>query len=196
MSDWIDNRTPVEFFKLEVETALQHQRVRTSEDVSFYLVNLLTSKLRSEPAGGEPVGEESSFAEMLLGAMSRKLPAERLMALREVGDLALFMSGIFSDRLVRGTNDIGYYIDIGRSAYSHLSDLHSGRLYSELFNELARRFGRFVDVLSEVSEHTQIAGSPSLLSLYEFWLSTGSRRREARMLRLGLAPVRAKGRFN
>ncbi|MBI2841212.1 MAG: hypothetical protein HYX75_23080 [Acidobacteria bacterium] len=194
MTSWLDSRSPTEYFKSEVESALEHQKVSASEDASFYLVNLLASRIRSGPTQGpQTESEEEPLAVRLLAAMSHPGLSEQICAMREVGDFALFMSGIFSDRLVRSSVDIAYYIGIGSNAYTWLSQAHPGRLYPSLFQELAARFTPFVDVLSEVSEHAQLSNNQNLLALYEFWLSTGSRRREGRLLRMGLAPRRAPG---
>lgn len=195
MNGLLDSRTPTEFFKSELETALEHQKVSASEDVSFYLVNLLASRLCSPSlstayACGE---EDAPLAVRLLDAISKQATGERVCALRDLGDFALLMSGLFSDRIMRGSNDISYYISIGSNAYGWLSGLHPGKVYPDLFHDLAARFARFVDVLSEVSERTQLSNNQNLLALYEFWLSTGSRRREERLLRMGLTPVRTRG---
>lgn len=65
--------------------------------------------------------------------------------LRVAGDLALFISGIFPDSLEsrRTAYSLGYYIDVGRTAYDNIR--------TELFEELADKFPQVVDILNDVS---------------------------------------------
>ncbi len=198
MNQLLDRTNPAEFFKSEVETALRHQQVEASTEASFYLVNLLASHLGNPAisAGAEMGDEQAPLAVRLLGALEMPGPAERILALRSLGDFALFTSGLFSDRLLAGLNDLAYYIDIGATAYAHVGEMQIGKMYAQIFRELADGFGSFVDVLSEVSEHTQLANNRNLLSMYETWLQTGSRHQEARLLRMGLAPVRGRENTN
>lgn len=65
--------------------------------------------------------------------------------LKVTGDLALFISGIFPDSLdsKRTAYSLGYYIDVGRTAYENLR--------TELFTELADKFPQVVDILNDVS---------------------------------------------
>ena len=51
-----------------------------------------------------------------------------------------------------------------------------------MFSELARRFGQFADVLSEVAESSRLVGDRSVLALYERWVQTKSRRRGRALL--------------
>lgn len=65
--------------------------------------------------------------------------------LRVTGDVALFVSGIFPDvcESRRTAFQIGDYIDIGQTAYSHIP--------ADVFSELAHKFPQVVDVLNSVS---------------------------------------------
>jgi hypothetical protein len=60
---------------------------------------------------------------------------------------------------------------------------------ASLFNELREKFIDFVDVLNEVSERSHLSSDQDVLRLYEIWMRTGSKRREAQLRKLGIEPV-------
>src|SRR5688500_18605152 len=165
------NESPTEYFRDLVETAMQHQRLAARELTSFYLVNLLAGFIRvdrSAAAVEEPLGVRFAKALQAAGIQQRD-------ALRQVGDLSLFISGFFADSLNRSLVDVDYYIQLGESAYGSLARNGDAAL-GDVFDELAGRFPAFVDVLSEVSERTALTSNADLLRLYEKWIRTRSRR--------------------
>ena len=122
-------------------------------------------------------------------------PDQRNRALQRLGDVALFIAGVFSESLSSKLVDINYYIAMGENAYSFLSD-NLGRStrragLQDVFSELAQKFKGFVDVLGEVSEQTNLANSTDILRVYEVWLRTGSRRAAERLRQLGIEPSAA-----
>ena len=117
---------------------------------------------------------------------------ERNRALRRLGDVALFIAGVFSQSLNRCVVDIDYYVSMGGSAYSHLSDMmrgtNRGRALSSVFDELSSKFVEFVDVLGEVSEGPGCNNDADILRQYEIWLRTGSARAAGRLRAAGIQP--------
>ena len=109
------------------------------------------------------------------------------MTLKEIGDVALFVSGFFSDSLNRKLVDVDYYVSIGGRAYNVLSRVETDT-FSPVFAELGEKFVGFVDVLSEVSERTSCTSNSDLLRLYEKWLKTGSRRSGQLLVERGVVP--------
>jgi hypothetical protein len=103
-----------------------------------------------------------------------------------VGDLSLFISGFFSDSLNRRVVDVDYYIQLGEHAYASLAR-RDGR-FGDVFDELSGKFVAFVDVLSEVSEHSAMTSNSDLLRLYEKWLRTKSRRSGDLLAARGIVP--------
>jgi hypothetical protein len=76
---------------------------------------------------------------------------------------------------------------MGEYAYASLGRRDEDA-FGEVFAELARKFVGFVDVLSDVSEHTTLASNADLLRLYDRWLRTRSAREEQRLLDRGILP--------
>ena len=183
--------TPAEFFREHLTTAMEHQRVSTSAFTEHYLVNLLSACLRGDNLPQpEPGFDDVPLALLYLRALNAS-PVERARRLREMGDLALFVSGFFADSLLDRRADLRYYQALGGNAYARLSAEHERalRIGPAVFSELAGRFREFSDVLSEVSEATRMARPASVVRLYERWLQTGSRRAALLLARAGINPA-------
>jgi len=189
MSELVRDETPMEFFREQLEKAMEHQKVSTSAFTEYYLVNLLTACVHGELPPSEPGFDETPLAVLYVRAVQASR-GERTRLLRMMGDTALFVSGFFSDSLSRGLVDLGYYKAMGGQAYARLSREDSALgVGSTVFSELSGRFGEFADVLAEVSETSHLSTNKSVLRLYERWVQTGSRRAATLLAERGIAPV-------
>jgi len=176
------------FFDEVVEDALKARRVDASETATRYLVGVLV-----EPHI-EAVGRPLALS--LQEALVTNEPAERFSRLRELGDAVLYASGFFADHFAARGLESRYVATIGARAYVSAGALLGGS--NGLFDELARRFEEFSQVISEVAERTlaqQSAHDPrGLLKLYERWLKTGSEATAEALVEHGIFPTRgAKG---
>jgi hypothetical protein len=186
--------SPVEFFREQLEQAMDHQKVSTSQFTQFYLVNLLAGGVRGQLPPDEPGYDETPLAVLYVRAIhsSRR---DRARILRAMGDTALFMSGFFADSLSGRLVDLDYYKAMGGFAYARLAHDEDPRVFGpEVFSELSGRFTEFADLLSEISEKSQLATNKSVLRLYERWLQTGSRRVASLLAERGITPVTGDGR--
>ena len=185
MQNLVRPETSAEYFKELVERAMARQGLSTSEMSSYYLVQLLDNFVAFDQMYAEmEVDKDTPLAVLLCQALSSE-GSRRFRLLKFTGDVALFMSGFFSESLTRRLNDLDYYVRLGGYAYggaARLSALEAASLYEEL----ARKFVRFVDVLNEVSEESALCENPGILRLYEKWRQTGSRRSEALLRREGI----------
>jgi hypothetical protein len=179
--------TPLAFFYGLVEDALERQRVRPREETTFYLVTLLAGFVNPQRPGAGLT--DDPLAIRLASALQSGGTARR-EGLRRVGDLSLFVSGFFPDSLTRTLVDVDYYIAMGGAAYGSLGR-EGADARAATFAELADRFVEFVDVLTEVSEHTSSAPNSDVLRLYDRWMRTGSRGSGQRLVERGVLPVPA-----
>lgn len=183
-----------EFFRGSMHKALASQRVTVDEHTACYVVNLLTLFARSDrfyndaddPSGVRPL------ALQLNDALNASTLRERGEGLRRLGDVALFVAGFFAGSFRRRPVDIDYYIAMGGTAYSHLSDIArempAGAGSALVYDELSAKFHSLVDVLNDISEQGVRTGD-NAVRLYNIWQKTGSRR-AARMLReQGIVPI-------
>lgn len=185
MADGLVHReSALEFFKEQVEGAMQRQRLRTSEWTAFYVVNLLARQVPAGRANGmspdEPLGLSLVRSLQAAGSQQRE-------GLREVGDAALFLAGFFADSLQRRLVDVDYYVALGGFAYRRLAQAESDA-FADVFEEMAEKFVPLVDVLSDISERAALGNTQDLLRLYERWVRTGSSRNEDLLLQHGIIP--------
>lgn len=179
------------YFHELISDALKHQNIEADEHVSFYLVNLLSQFSHIERIQTNEEGVEMPLALLFCKAQS-ETPETKAQLLKYLGDFSLFISGFFQDSLNRKIVDLDYYMAMGGGAYHQLSSLSvfksQPELFSKIFSELASRFVQWVDVISEVSEASQISTQADLLRLYEKFLRTGSMRLREMLARQGVFP--------
>lgn len=185
MENLLRPETSTEYFKKLVERAMARQKVSSSELSSYYLVQLLDNFIAFDQTYAEmEVDKETPLAELLCLALASR-GVRRFHLLKFTGDVALFMSGFFSDSVTRRLNDMDYYVRLGGYAYGGAARL-SARDAAPVFQELALKFVRFVDVLNEVSEESALVETGGILRLYEKWRQTGSPRSAALLRREGI----------
>lgn len=193
----ITDKSVQEYFQDSISNALVNQRVEAGEDTVYYVVNLLANFMRSDqlfertPDGVILKPLADFYAEALEGPTT----ADQHRALRRLGDVALFISGVFSQSLNRKLVDLDYYVAMGGSAYGYLSDAMRGsagaRALTEVFEELSEKFVDFVDVLGEVSDRTHVGNHTDIMRIYEIWVRTGSRRAARTLRSVGIEPTEA-----
>ena len=189
MSELVRDETPMEFFREQLEKAMEHQKVSTSAFTEYYLVNLLSACVHGDLPPSEPGFDETPLALLYVRAIhsSRR---DRAKLLRAMGDTALFVSGFFADSVSGRLVDLDYYKAMGGFAYARLAQDEDPRIFGpEVFSELAGRFTQFADLLSEISEQSHLASNQSVMRLYERWVQTGSRRVAALLAERGITPV-------
>jgi hypothetical protein len=186
-----------EFFKDSVAGAMTRQGVDADDHTAYYVVNLLTLFARSEALYERTDNgvELKPLAVILAEAVDSARPEERQHALQRVGDISLFLAGFFGDGMAYRLVDVDYYIKMGGSAYSALSEQVRGSLRGQVFGavfaELSRKFHAFVDVLADVRSEAANSQDVDILRMYELWLRTGSRRAARELRKAGIEPNRA-----
>jgi hypothetical protein len=176
----ITNLNVNEYFNDAIHDALSHQHIRHNDETVVYIVNLLTYYTLSENIFEvEPEGLSSKpLAFIYKDAVEASSNEERNTHLRKLGDTALFTSGFFAASLERSAVGVDYFISMGGSAYSSLADRTPRSIpdssLSGVFTDLSEHFMNYVDVLTEVSESSELVDDRDVLSLYESWLNTGS----------------------
>jgi hypothetical protein len=186
-----------EYFHNELHEALNHQKIQAEGETVCYLTNLLTTYARSDEFFEQTdYGVDiKPLAVTYSEALSESSMQVRTRLMQRLGDTALFIAGVFADSLNRKLVDVDYYIAMGGTAYAQVSDsmrgYHAVKSLAGLFDELRKKFTDFVDVLNEVSERSHLSSDTDVLRLYEVWIRTGSKRREAQLRGLGIDPVSA-----
>jgi hypothetical protein len=101
--------------------------------------------------------------------LSSQLRSERL---RDIGDQCLLVSGLFPQSAEKRLVGTSYYVDLGRSAYHHISTVTQKGI-AELYQQLAESFVLLMDLLQTIRQYS----SPTLqpIAAMELWNQTGSR---------------------
>ncbi len=184
-----------EHFHETVLNATVNQCIDTSEHTIVYIVNLLTTfthahELYDNTTNGPQL---KPLAHLYGEAVSLSSENDRNRVLKQLGDISLFIAGIFSNSLNKRLVGVDYYIAMGGNAYGYLSDVSRGvehrQVHSEIFEELSNKFKHFVDVLGEVSEQSNLSSQKDLLSLYDYWMKTASKRAERQLKNREIYPV-------
>ncbi len=191
MDTVLHSETPVEYFKEVVEKVMARQNFRSSELSSYYLVKLLDDFVALDPC---EAGPRATLAELYCEALQSH-GSERFTKLKLTGDVALFVSGFFADSIVRRRVELDYYMRMGGTAYGRAAQI-SPRYSAAMFDELSKKFRRFVDVLNEVSEESALTDTPSILRLYGRWLESGSERSKRLLEREGILLDRSAKRMH
>jgi hypothetical protein len=158
--------TPESQWVALVQDARQLSSVTLSEDLESYLVFLLMRFTKNSDI------TQDILALDFLNNIN-KLNKESEQALREVGDKCLLFSGLFPRRARRRRVHISYYVKLGQSAYSSLSEFHHNQL-SQLFAKLGNQFVGLMDVLQTIRSLDKNYQVLDLLEAYELWSETKS----------------------
>ena len=171
------------------------QKLQLADMTEFYLVDLLSRFLHT---ANLTIDEEKNIFEeplalQLYKALEQKTLEEKIDILKKIGDVALYITGFFSQYLGRKSVDDEYYITMGKGAYGAVSELSRRKpkkeIVTEIFIELSAKFRNIVDLLTEVSELSKIADDSDLMNIYEKWLKTKSPLLKKKLLEKGIVPV-------
>ncbi len=178
-----------EFFYRQIRDAIENQCIDATPEAECYLVHLLSRFAKSERLYQELNNrvEEDALFKLLERAMEADRES-RIILLRRLGDIALYFAGYFPESLTRKLVDLDYYIQMGGTAYGSISSLVTRPPEQDLYQELSLKFKHWVQILSEVSTHTQIHSEQDLLRLYESWLETGNQVAHRLLHKKGIIP--------
>ncbi len=183
---------PQDYFRELVTETLDRQHVSIQPETEFYLVNLLNQFMTTDrlyARDGEGAMREEPLALMLKEAIEQPAVQAQSLMFRQVGDVSLYVAGFFQDSLARKLVDVDYYIDMGGTAYQQVATRTTEDTLRALYGELSEKFGRFVEVLAEISDKTSVRTEKDLLRLYELWMRTGSERAAKALQEAGIIPT-------
>ena len=191
----VEESSPLGFFLERVKEAQKRQNVQLSEELEFYIVQLLSDYVTLNNRSAKE--QEDCLALILKKALESDTQL-RMQLFKQLGDTALYFSGFFQEYFNNKCFDVSYYITMGGNAYGQLAGmLKSGRstyanTMSKTYQQLSSQFTTAVDVIMDVSEHTtgtSQTSQRSTLSLYDAWLDTASQKLEKDLLNRGVIPV-------
>ncbi len=186
-----------DYFHAQIESSLSHQHVPLGVSAVDYLTRLLADFSNPHQLF-QQTPEGLDFKPLALhyaDAVHADGPRQRNLALKRLGDIALFISGMFAGSLARKVVDVDYYAAMGSAAYRDLHGILSTHFgdpaISSPFAELAGKFLVLVDVFAEVAEASHLGSRHDVLRNYEIWLRTDSPRALRKLQCQGIVPARA-----
>lgn len=173
---------PQDYFRELVTEALGRQKISAQPETEFYLVNLLNDFMTPGKLTEEPL------ALLVKEALEEPMPQAQCARFRHIGDVSLYVSGFFQESLSRKLVDVDYYIDMGGAAYQQVAVREPEESLKFVYEELAAKFGAFVEVFADVSDKTAPRTEKDLLRLYELWVRTRSERAAKALQEAGILP--------
>lgn len=160
-------------------------------NISTWLASQQTESLEAGRSGLPTLGV--MWLEGLAQEQSRQL-----LSMQQLGDVALFTSGFFSERIARSLVDMDYFMAIGGQAYERAGRIKEcivAERRLNIFFEMSAGFKKCVDLFAEVAERSCLSNDKDLLRLYEKWLTGGSARLSRMLAEKGIiaAPGGGKG---
>lgn len=200
MASHVDNKGLIKegnlqaFFHGSLQRAARKHQLKAGDATLHYLTHMLADFAHADRVFDrtqDGIGMRP-LAILYSDALQATSVHEQRLWLRRLGDLALFVGGLFAGRLSRRLTDIDYCIAMGGNAYEYLhqtaDDNARDRAQSEIFGELARNFARFVELLAAAT-HKKVNDERDMIRLYDDWLATGSPLTARRLQALGIEPA-------
>ena len=151
-----------DYFHYAVLDAAQRRHLGADDATLHYLTLLLCRYARSERVFdyAEQRLQVRPLALLYGEALEAGSQRERRLWLQRLGDLALFVGGLFAGRLSRRFQDLDYCVAMGGNAFDYLEQTatHPNELaQAPVFGELAAGFDRFVDLVAIVTGKRDLA---------------------------------------
>lgn len=173
------------YFHDALSGATKKKQLNATDETLWYLTNLLHSYSRSERFFDYQPDRSTltPLAEYYQRAVEAESPQEKRLHLQRLGDVAMFISGMFAAALDRKVVGVSYYMSMGETAYATLADTatNSSRAQAQasIFADLSNRFAAFAGVLSSIGPQTHAhtdshdSACESLLQKVDEWQRTG-----------------------
>ena len=135
-------------FRALTERGMAQTNVRDEETVR-YISNLLTEFVRTEDMYRvrDDQGRRLEYLADLIALADEATDADiRRDHYKHLGDLTLFMLGLFPERLnrPRRIDTAGYYVQVGRRSYNAVADLEWSRSDPAVYRKLSDQFEEYV----------------------------------------------------
>ena len=154
--------TAASHWKQVLQDAENKCHCQLDEEVESYLIFTLMRFTQNQDLASRALAED------FLRSFQQSGQA-RQQQLRDLGDQCLLLTGLFPQRAEKRLVRLSYYVDLGRSAYDHLS-LILRQAFAHLYRELAQNFVQLMDVLQNIRNQPALAPLQAL----ELWSDTAS----------------------
>lgn len=184
------------FFAEECLSIASKQGLKIPEHLGKYLGEMLVRFVgsdtyfvpNSDPHSAKPKKEFPSVVRLWLEGQSQP-GFEQLVQMQHVGDIALYTSGFFPERIEKSLVDMDFYMAVGGQAYERAGQIRETLSIERDLNiyfELASKFGELKELLAELSDRKFLATESDRLRLYQKWLDSRSPRIQRMLAEVGI----------
>lgn len=181
-----------EYFRDKIKEKSKKLGINLDTSIEFYLVTLLDSFLKPKNFN---YLSSTPLVFQLKSAIDNPTN-QSIHTLKSLGDISLYISGIFPEYFDNKIYSINYYIQMGKNAYLHIAESIS-RIYQEehfkgLYTNLAKNFKHLVELLNEIMDKNEFNFSDikgnyeEILKKYSRWADIGSPSIERSLIKSGL----------
>lgn len=142
------------YFHDSIHAVAKRQQLPADQATLHYLTLLLSQFARSDQLFDyDRQGMQlRPLALLYADAVAADSEGERRLWLQRLGDLALFVGGLFAGRLSRHFTNLDYCVAMGGNAYGYLQQTAPRRdEQARVFGELADGFPHFIDLVATVT---------------------------------------------
>lgn len=165
---------PTDYFQELIIQATQDTQKSSRKESVQYLASLLNDflKARTEALNLLVFGHLTpTLALMKIGDMAAD---SQLRLYKKIGDVSLFVSGLFLNALARSVLDLDYYKKIGEKGYHMAHTVSAEQALKDTFLDLSLNFLSYIEILHHVSVTVGLSDNKNLLYIYDQWLKTQS----------------------
>ena len=151
----VDLVDPKDYFHGQIEQATGKLQIRLSDDIEFYLVNLLCEFIKPADMTIDELNLMDTPLALILKKATESAPSTQLKIYKKLGDISLYVAGYFQDSFNRKAVNASYYVSMGSSAYQSASRLMGRRYgdlhFQEMYDGLSRDFNKLVQIITYVA---------------------------------------------
>jgi hypothetical protein len=187
------------FFTEEIAETAAKQGIKVTEPVTRYLGSVLTRFSDSDQfllnTSDESLKKEFPLLAKIWSESLSAPMTEQYFALQKLGDVALFVTGFFKEKIThqRSLIDMDYYRAMGEMAYQragHIKESIQAERALNVFFELSEGFKAYEELFAEINDKKLLQNDKDILKLYEKWLASGSQRISRMLGEAGIIPSR------
>lgn len=143
------------YFHDELSSIFSAQKVDIQQDTLWYLSTLLHNYSRSDKFFDFHADSGitlTPLADYYRYSVEASNDRERRLHLQRLGDVSIFVAGLFASALKRKAVGVDYYVAMGENAYGYLADCPASstrdRALEATYQDLARHFSTFATMIS------------------------------------------------
>lgn len=165
---------PEDYFQELITQATQDTQKNSRKESIQYLASLLNGFLKARTEALNLLTVDNLPPSLALIKAGDMAADNQFRLYKKIGDVSLFVSGLFFNALARSILDLDYYKNIGEQGYHLAHTVSAQQAIKETFLDLSLNFLSYIEILNHVSVAAGLSNNKNLLYIYDQWLKTQS----------------------